>query len=219
MQKYKCKVCSVVFEETEGVAPVCPKCKATQDKIEKIGEEPMTTKYRGTQTEKNLQAAFSGESEARNKYTYFASKAKKEGFEQIAALFLKTADNEKEHAKMWFKELNGIGTTEDNLAAAAAGEHYEWTDMYDGFAETAEKEGFTDLARKFRMVAAIEKEHEERYRALLHNVEMQEVFKKSETKVWECRNCGHIMVGTTAPEVCPVCDHPQSYFEINAKNY
>ena len=177
------------------------------------------SKYAGTQTEKNLMAAFSGESEARNKYTYFASKAKKEGFEQIAALFLKTADNEKEHAKLWFKELNGIGDTAQNLAAAADGENYEWTDMYDSFAKTADEEGFHELAEKFRLVAAIEKEHEERYRALLKNVETQEVFKKSEVKVWECRNCGHIVVGTAAPEVCPTCDHPQSYFEINAKNY
>ena len=175
--------------------------------------------YAGTQTEKNLEAAFAGESQARNKYTYFASQAKKDGFEQISALFLKTADNEKEHAKMWFKELNGIGTTAENLADAAAGENYEWTDMYEGFARTAEAEGFTALANKFRMVAAIEKHHEERYRALLKNVEMQEVFKKSEVKVWECRNCGHIVVGTEAPEVCPVCAHPQAYFELNAENY
>ena len=179
----------------------------------------MKNPYAGTQTEKNLEAAFAGESQARNKYTYFASKAKKEGFEQIAALFLKTADNEKEHAKMWFKELNGIGNTAENLAAAANGENYEWTDMYVEFAETAEKEGFPELAAKFRMVAAIEKHHEERYRALLKNVEMQEVFKKSEVKVWECRNCGHIIVGTEAPEICPVCSHPQAYFEVNAENY
>lgn len=177
------------------------------------------SKYTGTQTEKNLQAAFEGESGARNKYTYFASKAKKEGFEQIAAIFLKTADNEKEHAKLWLKELNGIGDTAENLAAAAAGENYEWTDMYEEFAKTAEAEGFTELAEKFRAVAAIEKHHEERYRALLKNVEMQEVFAKSEVKVWECRNCGHIVVGTNAPDVCPVCSHPQSYFEINAENY
>ena len=176
-------------------------------------------KYAGTQTEKNLEAAFAGESQARNKYTYFASKAKKEGFEQIAALFLKTADNEKEHAKMWFKELSGLGDTAENLAQAADGENYEWTDMYAGFAETAEKEGFPELAEKFRMVAAIEKHHEERYRALLKNVEMREVFKKSEIKVWECRNCGHILVGTDAPQVCPVCANPQSYFEVNAANY
>ena len=176
-------------------------------------------RYAGTQTEKNLMAAFAGESQARNKYTYFASKAKKEGFEQIAGLFLKTADNEKEHAKMWYKELYGIGSTAENLADAAEGENYEWTDMYAGFAETAEKEGFPELAAKFRGVAAIEKAHEERYRALLHNVEAQEVFKKSEVKVWECRNCGHIVVGTEAPEVCPVCNHPQSYFEVHEANY
>ena len=168
---------------------------------------------------KNLMAAFAGESEARNKYTYFASKAKKEGFEQIAALFLKTADNEKEHAKLWFKELNGIGDTAENLLSAAEGENYEWTDMYDGFAKTADEEGFHELAQRFRLVAAIEKHHEERYRALLHNVEMAEVFAKSEVKVWECRNCGHIVVGEKAPEVCPTCNHPQSYFEIHAENY
>ena len=177
------------------------------------------SKYAGTQTEKNLEAAFAGESQARNKYTYFASKAKKEGFEQIAALFLKTADNEKEHAKMWFKELEGIGSTAENLAAAAAGENFEWTDMYAGFAETAEKEGFPELAAKFRMVAAIEKHHEERYRALLRNVEAQEVFKRSDVKVWGCRNCGHIVVGEQAPDVCPTCAHPQAYFEISAENY
>ena len=178
-----------------------------------------TTKYSGTQTEKNLEAAFAGESQARNKYTYFASVAKKQGFEQIADLFLKTADNEKEHAKMWFKELNGIGDTAENLLAAAEGENYEWTDMYEDFAKTAEEEGFTELAHKFRLVAAIEKHHEQRYRALLHNVETAEVFKRSEIKVWECRNCGHIVVGKEAPEVCPVCNHPQSYFEIHAENY
>ena len=179
----------------------------------------MTNKYAGTQTEKNLEAAFAGESQARNKYTYFASKAKKEGYEQIAALFLKTADNEKEHAKMWFKELDGIGDTAQNLAAAAAGENFEWTDMYDGFAKTAEKEGFSELAEKFRLVAAIEKEHEERYRALLKNVETAQVFEKSEIKVWECRNCGHIAVGPKSPLVCPTCAHPQSYFELREKNY
>lgn len=178
-----------------------------------------TTKYSGSQTEKNLEAAFAGESQARNKYTYFASVAKKQGFEQIANLFLKTADNEKEHAKMWFKELNGIGDTAENLLAAAEGENYEWTDMYEDFAKTAEEEGFTELAHKLRLVAAIEKHHEERYRALLRNVETAEVFKRSEIKVWECRNCGHIVVGKEAPEVCPVCNHPQSYFEIHAENY
>ena len=179
----------------------------------------MATKYAGTQTEDNLKAAFAGESQARNKYPYYASKAQKEGFEQIAALFLKTAENEKEHAKIWFKELNGIGSTAENLAAAADGENFEWTDMYVGFAETAEKEGFPELAEKFRLVAAIEKHHEERYRALLHNVEAQEVFAKSEVKVWECRNCGHIVVGEKAPDICPTCAHPQAYFEINAENY
>ena len=176
-------------------------------------------KYSGTQTEKNLQAAFAGESQARNKYTYFASKAKKEGYEQIADIFLKTADNEKEHAKMWFKELAGIGDTAENLAAAANGENYEWTDMYKEFAETAEKEGFPELAAKFRGVALIEKRHEERYRSLLKNVETAAVFKKSSVKVWECRNCGHIVVGEKAPEECPVCAHPQAYFEITAENY
>ena len=179
----------------------------------------MANKYAGTQTEKNLMTAFSGESEARNKYTYFASKAKKEGFEQIAELFLKTANNEKEHAKMWFKELDGIGDTAANLKAAAEGENYEWTDMYDGFAKTAEEEGFAELAEKFRGVAAIEKRHEERYRALLNNVEAQEVFAKSEVKIWECRNCGHIVVGTEAPEECPVCAHPKAYFELVSENY
>ena len=179
----------------------------------------MANKYAGTQTEKNLQAAFAGESQARNKYTYFASKAKKEGFEQIAAIFLQTAANEKEHAEIWFKELDGIGDTAANLKTAAEGENYEWTDMYEGFAKTAEAEGFKALAAKFRMVGEIEKHHEERYRALLHNVEAQEVFARSEVKVWECRNCGHIVVGTKAPALCPVCAHPGVYFEIHAENY
>ena len=177
------------------------------------------SKYDGTKTQKNLMAAFSGESEARNKYTYFASVAKKQGFEQIAALFLKTAENEKEHAKLWFKELEGIGDTAQNLLAAAEGENSEWTDMYEGFAKDAEAEGFTALAAKFRLVAAIEKTHEERYRALLKNVETAQVFEKSEVKVWECRNCGHIVVGTKAPLVCPTCAHPQSYFELHETNY
>lgn len=175
--------------------------------------------YKGTQTEKNLVAAFAGESEARNKYTYFASKAKKDGYEQIAALFLKTAENEKEHAKLWFKELNGIGDTAENLLNAAEGENYEWTDMYDTFAKEAEEEGFTELACKFRGVAAIEKAHEERYRALLSNVEMQRVFEKSEETMWECRNCGHLVIGKKAPAVCPVCAHSQSYFEVRKENY
>lgn len=179
----------------------------------------VTNKYKGTKTEENLRAAFAGESQARNKYTYFASVAKKEGYEQIAELFTKTAENEKEHAKLWFKELDELQGTAENLKAAAEGENYEWTDMYEEFAKTADEEGFHELAEKFRGVALIEKRHEERYRALLKNVEMKEVFEKSEVKVWECRNCGHIVVGTKAPEVCPVCAHPQSYFEILKENY
>ena len=174
---------------------------------------------KGSKTEQNLRDAFSGESEARNKYTYFASVAKKEGYQQIAAIFEETANNEKEHAKMWFKELQGIGTTADNLLAAANGENYEWTDMYATFAEEAEEEGFTELAKRVRMVAAIEKSHEERYRALLNNVEMQAVFAKSEETMWECRNCGHLVMGKKAPEVCPVCKHPQAYFEVRKENY
>ena len=177
------------------------------------------TKYKGTQTEKNREAAFAGESQARNKYTYFASVAKKEGYEQMSALFLKTAENEKEHAKLWFKELIGIGTTAENLLDAADGENYEWTDMYEDFAKTADEEGFHELAAKFRLVAKIEKHHEERYRALWKNIENNEVFEKSSVKVWECRNCGHIVIGEKAPEICPTCNHPQSYFEINAENY
>ena len=218
MKQYKCKVCSHVFESSDA-HPVCPVCKASGDKLELISETPKANKYAGTQTEKNLEAAFAGESQARNKYTYFASAAKKEGFEQIAALFQKTADNEKEHAKMWFKELNGIGDTAQNLLHAAEGENYEWTDMYEGFAQTAQEEGFPELAAKFRLVAAIEKHHEERYRALLHNVETAQVFARSEIKIWECRNCGHIVIGLNAPQICPTCAHPQSYFEINCENY
>ena len=217
MKTYKCLVCGEIFTVEDGVEPVCPKCKVKGDKLVLLEEK--TNKYEGTQTEKNLQAAFEGESQARNKYTYFASVAKKEGYEQISALFLKTAENEKEHAKLWFKELGGIGSTAQNLKAAADGENYEWTDMYDEFARVAEKEGFPELAEKFRGVAAIEKHHEERYRALLKNVEMKEVFEKSEVKIWECRNCGHIVVGTKAPDICPVCAHPQSFFEVNAENY
>ena len=179
----------------------------------------MDNKYKGTKTEQNLLKAFAGESEARNKYTYFASKAKKDGFEQIAAMFLKTAENEKEHAKLWFKELNGIGSTEDNLKAAADGENYEWTDMYEEFAKTAEEEGFKELAYKFRAVAAIENHHEERYRKLLKNIEDKVVFSKDEDCVWICRNCGHVVIGKKAPGVCPVCAHPQSYFELKSENY
>ncbi len=209
--KFVCKICGYVHEGAS--APeFCPKCRQPGVFVE-------VNRYYGTQTEKNLEAAFAGESQARNKYTYFASVAKKEGYEQIAAIFLQTAENEKEHAKLWFKELQGIGKTPDNLKAAAEGENYEWTDMYEGFAQTAEKEGFPELAARFRGVAAIEKRHEERYRALLKNVEMKQVFEKSEVKVWECRNCGHIVVGTKAPEICPVCSHPQSYFEVSVNNY
>lgn len=217
MKKWVCSVCGYVHE---GDTPPekCPVCKQPAEKFNLV-EEQKKNPYSGTQTEKNLETAFAGESQARNKYTYFASVAKKEGYEQMAALFLKTADNEKEHAKMWFKELNGLGDTADNLLSAAEGENYEWTDMYDGFAKTAEAEGFPELAAKFRMVAAIEKHHEERYRTLLHNLETAQVFEKSEVKVWECRNCGHIVVGIKAPEVCPVCAHPQAYFEVNSENY
>lgn len=223
MKRYKCKVCGYEFTVEDGAEAVCPLCKAKGDMLEEIKAEESKSeaanKYAGTQTEKNLEAAFSGESQARNKYTYFAARAQQDGYEQIAALFLKTAENEREHAKMWFNELNGIGDTAENLLHAVEGENYEWTDMYDGFAATAEAEGFPELAAKFRLVAAIEKHHEERYRALLKNVESAEVFAKSEVKIWECRNCGHIIVGTNAPEVCPTCSYPKSYFEINSENY
>ena len=219
MEKWKCKVCGYIHEGPMTPDFKCPVCKQPASSFEKLEEAPPANPYAGTQTEKNLEAAFAGESQARNKYTYFASVAKKEGYEQISALFLKTAENEKEHAKMWFKELKGIGDTAQNLLHAAEGENYEWTDMYEGFAKTAEEEGFLQLAAKFRLVAAIEKHHEERYRKLLANVETMKVFEKSEVKIWECRNCGHIVVGTKAPEVCPTCNHPQSYFEINAENY
>ena len=230
--KYICQICGHIYDEEKEGVPfeqlgddwTCPKCHQTKYELKPVEEKEdtdmaKTNPYAGTKTEKNLEAAFAGESQARNKYTYFASVAKKEGYEQIAALFLKTADNEKEHAKMWFKELKGIGDTKENLAAAADGENYEWTDMYEGFAKTAEEEGFPEPAKKFRAVGEIEKHHEERYRALLKNVETAKVFEKSEVKVWECRNCGHIVVGTKAPEVCPVCNHPQSYFEVHEENY
>ena len=221
---WRCTICGYEYVGDELPQDfVCPICKHPASDFEKIiikkENSVMANKYAGTQTEKNLQEAFAGESQARNKYTYFASVAKKEGYEQMAALFLKTADNEKEHAKMWFKELAELGDTPTNLKAAADGENYEWTDMYEGFAKTADEEGFHELAEKFRAVAAIEKHHEERYRALLKNIETAQVFEKSEVKVWECRNCGHIVVGTKAPEICPVCAHPQSYFEVHAENY
>ena len=222
---WRCRICGYEYVGEELPDDfICPLCKHPASDFEKVVKktevkEMAANKYAGTQTEKNLQEAFAGESQARNKYTYFASVAKKEGYEQMSALFLKTADNEKEHAKMWFKELAGIGDTKENLAAAAEGENYEWTDMYEGFAKTAEEEGFPELAAKFRAVGEIEKHHEERYRALLKNIETAQVFEKSEVKVWECRNCGHIVVGTKAPEVCPVCNHPQSYFEVHEENY
>jgi len=221
---WRCTICGYEYVGEELPEDfICPLCKHPasdfEKVIKKVEEKTMANKYAGTQTEKNLQEAFAGESQARNKYTYFASVAKKEGYEQMSALFLKTADNEKEHAKMWFKELAGLGDTKANLAAAADGENFEWTDMYEGFAKTAEEEGFPELAAKFRAVAAIEKHHEERYRALLKNIETAQVFEKSEVKVWECRNCGHIVVGTKAPEVCPVCNHPQAYFEVREENY
>lgn len=228
---WRCRVCGYEYVGEELPEDfICPLCKHPASDFEKIVKKAVnskedskmsekTNKYSGTQTEKNLREAFAGETQARSKYTYFASKAKKDGFEQIAAIFSKTADNEKEHAKIWFEELGGIGTTAENLVSAAEGESYEWTDMYDDFAKTADEEGFAELAAKFRMVGAIEKRHEERYRALLHNVEAQKVFEKSEVKVWECRNCGHIVVGMKAPEICPVCAHPKAYFEIYEENY
>ena len=220
---WRCSICGneYVGEELPDDF-ICPICKHPASDFVKVAveaEAPATNKYAGTKTEKNLEAAFAGESMARNKYTYFASVAKKNGYEQISALFLKTADNEKEHAKLWFKHLGGVGTTAENLLHAAEGENYEWTDMYDTFAREADEEGFHELAEQFRGVAAIEKHHEERYRALLHNVEVAEVFRKSGVSVWECRNCGHIVIGTEAPDTCPVCFHPQAYFEINAENY
>ena len=213
--KFKCKICGYVHEGELTADFKCPVCKVGADKFEKEVKNP----YAGTKTEQNLWAAFAGESQARNKYTYFASVAKKAGYEQIAELFLKTAENEKEHAKLWFKALGELGNTAENLLHAAEGENYEWTDMYENFAKDAEEEGFLDLAKQFRGVAAIEKSHEERYRALLNNVETKAVFEKSGVTMWECRNCGHLVIGTKAPEVCPVCNHPQAYFEVRKENY
>ena len=217
MAKWKCTVCGYIHEE-DTPPETCPVCKQPKEKFVKLEEESKNP-YAGTKTEKNLWEAFAGESQARNKYTYFASVAKKAGFEQIAALFLQTAENEKEHAKLWFKALGELGDTAENLLHAAEGENAEWTDMYDRMAREADEEGFHDLAEQFRGVAAIEKAHEERYRALLKNVETRAVFEKSGVTVWECRNCGHIVVGTTAPEICPVCKHPQAYFEVRKENY
>ena len=217
MLKWKCSVCGYIHEGDEAPEQ-CPVCKQPKEKFVKI-EETSKNPYAGTKTEKNLWEAFAGESQARNKYTYFASVAKKAGYEQIAALFLQTAENEKEHAKLWFKALGELGDTVENLLHAAEGENAEWTDMYERMAKDAEEEGFTELAAQFRGVAAIEKAHEERYRALLNNVETKAVFEKSGVTIWECRNCGHIVVGTKAPEVCPVCKHPQAYFEVRKENY
>jgi len=217
MAKWVCTVCGYVHEG-EQPPEQCPICKQPAEKFKKV-EEAKKNPYSGTKTEKNLWEAFAGESQARNKYTYFASVARKAGYEQIAALFLQTADNEKEHAKLWFKALGELGDTADNLLHAAEGENAEWTDMYERMAREAEEEGFSALAAQFRGVAAIEKMHEERYRALLKNVEAMEVFKKSGVVMWECRNCGHVVVGTSAPEVCPVCNHPQAYFEVRKENY
>ena len=222
---WRCTICGYEYIGEELPEDfVCPLCKHPASDFEKIVKKTekktmATNKYAGTKTEKNLQEAFSGESQARNKYTYFASVAKKAGYEQIAALFLKTAENEKEHAKLWFKALGELGDTPENLLHAAQGENAEWTDMYDRMAKEADEEGFPELAAQFRGVAAIEKMHEERYRALLHNVEAMEVFKKSGVTMWECRNCGHVVVGLEAPEVCPVCNHPQAFFEVRQENY
>ena len=217
MTKWKCTVCGHIHEG-DTAPEVCPVCKQPKEKFEKV-EEKSKNPYAGTKTEKNLWEAFAGESMARNKYTYFASVAKKAGFEQIAALFLQTAENEKEHAKLWFKALGELGDTAENLLHAAEGENAEWTDMYDRMAREADEEGFHELAEQFRGVAAIEKTHEERYRARLKNVESRAVVEKSGVTIWECRNCGHIVVGTKAPEICPVCKHPQAYFEVHKENY
>ncbi len=214
MEKWRCTVCGYIHEGPLPADFVCPKCRQGADKFTK-----MKNPYEGTKTEKNLMEAFAGESMARNKFTYFASVAKKAGYEQIAAIFLETAENEKEHAKLWFKALGGLGTCEENLLHAAEGENFEWTDMYYRMAIEADEEGFTELAERFRKVAAIEKSHEDRYRKLLNNIETKTVFEKSGVTMWECRNCGHIVIGTSAPEICPVCNHPQSFFEVRKENY
>ena len=219
MEKWKCTVCGYIHEGPLPADFRCPVCKQPAEKFVKIEEAPAKSKYAGTKTEKNLLEAFAGESQARNKYTYFASVAKKAGYEQLAALFLETADNEKEHAKLWFKALGELGDTAENLLHAAEGESYEWTDMYARMAKEADEEGFHELAEQFRGVAAIEKRHEERYRALLKNVETKQVFAKSGVTVWECRNCGHVVVSAAAPEICPVCKHPQAFFEVHKENY
>lgn len=222
MEKWKCTVCGYIYEGNELPEDfVCPICKQPASVFEKIEEESVASNnpYAGTKTEKNLMEAFSGESQARNKYTFFAKVAQQEGYEQLAALFLETARNEQEHARVWFQELGHIGESAENLLAAAEGENYEWTDMYDRMARDADEEGFHDLAERFRLVGAVEKRHEERYRKLLENVQMKQVFEKSGQTMWECRVCGHIVVGTKAPEVCPICKYSQSYFEVHKENY
>lgn len=220
MAKYKCSVCGYIHNGELTADFQCPRCKQPASAFTLVEEKAVIEKkYAGTKTEKNLMEAFSGESQARNKYTYFANIAQREGYDQIAELFLKTARNEQEHARIWYEELGNLGDTAENLLHAAEGENYEWTEMYDGFAKDAEAEGFTELADKFRKVAAIEKAHEERYRALLKNVEMKKVFEKSEETMWECRVCGHLVIGKKAPDVCPVCTYAQSYFEVHKENY
>ena len=220
MEKWRCSICGYIHEGPMTDDFKCPICKQPASAFEKVeAAAPAANPYAGTKTEKNLMEAFAGESQARNKYTYFAAVAQREGYEQLAEIFLSTARNEQEHARVWFQELGNIGTTAENLVAAAAGENYEWTDMYDRMAKEADEEGFHDLAERFRQVGAIEKTHEERYLKLLHNVEMQKVFEKGEQVMWECRICGHLVVGTKAPEVCPVCKYSQSFFEVRAENY
>ena len=221
MEKWRCTICGYIHEgpkTDEFKSPICKQPASVFEKVEEAAA-PAANPYAGTKTEKNLMEAFAGESQARNKYTYFAAVAQREGYEQLAEIFLSTARNEQEHARVWFQELGHIGTTAENLVAAAAGENYEWTDMYDRMAKEADEEGFHDLAERFRQVGAIEKTHEERYLKLLHNVEMQKVFEKGEQVMWECRICGHLVVGTKAPEVCPVCKYSQSFFEVRAENY
>ena len=220
MEKWRCTICGYIHEGPMADDFKCPICKQPASAFEKVEEAATSANpYAGTKTEKNLMEAFAGESQARNKYTYFAAVAQREGYEQLAEIFLSTARNEQEHARVWFQELGHIGTTAENLVAAAAGENYEWTDMYDRMAKEADEEGFHDLAERFRQVGAIEKTHEERYLKLLHNVEMLKVFEKGEQVMWECRICGHLVVGTKAPEVCPVCKYSQSFFEVRAENY
>ena len=219
MERWVCKVCGYVHDGPMEEGFVCPRCGKPASAFERVRGEGRANPYAGTKTEQNLRDAFAGETQARGKYTYFAMAARREGYEQLAEIFLKTARNEQEHAMLWFEALGGIGSTAENLKRAAEGENYEWTDMYARFAKTADEEGFHDLAERFRRVAAVEKAHEERYRRLLENVEMQQVFEKSEVKIWECRICGHLVIGTKAPEYCDVCRYPQSFFELRAENY